>query len=157
MSEKEVFKRFQKLFDKADLLEMSKDIIYEDNGKYILLETYEISKSDKGFTLHKNGVHMERVFCNARNAIVYATLDKRNKIMDAKKVVELDRVLEDSNNSMELHKKLADRAKDLDTKTIYLAKLQEAKLKKDHINEQLDDYIIEVKKWQNARFAQAAK
>lgn len=152
-----MFNKVKKLIDKADLLGISNDIIYEDNGSYVLLNSYIISKTDKGFVLRKNGIHLEQTFCNARNAIVYATLDKRDRIMDAKNVIHLDRILEDSNNSIELHTKLANRAKDLDVKTIYLAKLQEARLKKDYINGKLDDYIREVKKWQNERFAQAAK
>lgn len=158
MNKKERFKKFKKLFEQNQLSNISKDIIYQnDDGTYVLFDIYTITKTINGYNVAKNKVHKEYRFCNAKNAIVYATLDKRNRINDAREVLELDRLLEDNIVKIEVYKKLSEGAKSLEARSIHLTKLNESVLKKKQINEKLEDYITEVKVWQSQKFNEAAK
>ena len=158
MNEQDKFNKFKKLFERNELISIGKNIIYQDPaGYYVLFDSYTIEKTENGYKVSKDYVHKQYIFCNARNAIVYATLDRRNKINEARKVLELDRILEDSIVKIEVYKNLSEKAKSLEAKSIHLTKMNESILKKKQINEKLEDYITEVKKWQSQKFKEAAK
>ena len=89
--------------------------------------------------------------------MVWATLDKRNKVVDRNRVTELDMLLEGTKSTIELQQVLTRKAKDDETKLIYFSKLNEALLKKKQIVSEITKYIDDTKKWQERQFLQATK
>jgi hypothetical protein len=132
-------------------------IIYEIKGGYELFGEFQIKKKDNQYIVTKTRTDLEETFYNLKNAIVWVTMYKRNKLTEADRVKNLDILLEGAEVSQELHKKLYDKTKDLDTKTIYFVKLQEAVMKKTSILEELDKYILNTKTWQNKQFKSVTK
>lgn len=158
MNEKQMFKILTKLLDRVELESLSNHIVIDDGkDKYQLYNQYSIEKSKGKYTMSKFHTHTTETFSMLRNAVIYTALDKQNRIMDAKRIVELDRLLEDASICIELYGKLSARAKDIDQKTIYLAKLNEDTLKKARIEEELAGFAVKNNRWQEENFKRARK
>jgi hypothetical protein len=91
-------------------------------------------------------------FNSLKTAVAWCTNDKRVKVSDAKRILELDRCLCGVDADIQQHQKLAKKAKDIDAKLIYLAKLGEDKLKKRLMTAEMDAYVSESRSWQHRRF-----
>jgi tryptophan synthase alpha subunit len=59
--------------------------------------------------------------------------------------------------SIEMHKKLIKKTKDLNLKIIYLAKLTEEQEKRKHMLKEFDRYVNDSKIWQTQQFAERTK
>jgi hypothetical protein len=157
MSEINMFSILKKLLSKEEIQQLAEMLVIEGKSGYELFDEYSIEKTDMGYIVKKYKTFVEHSFFNLRNAVVWATLDKRNKILDANSVVTLDSQLQSTLASLELHQKLCKKTKNIDSKSLYFIKLNEDKVKKYHIMSKLDNYVIETKRWQNKKFAEAIK
>jgi hypothetical protein len=152
-----MFSILKKLLSKEEIQQLAEMLVIEGKSGYELFDEYSIEKTDMGYIVKKYKTFVEHSFFNLRNAVVWATLDKRNKILDANSVVTLDSQLQSTLASLELHQKLCKKTKNIDSKSLYFIKLNEDKVKKYHIMSKLDNYVIETKRWQNKKFAEAIK
>ena len=157
MSEINMFSILKKLLSKEEIQQLAEMLVIEGKSGYELFDEYSIEKTDMGYIVKKYKTFVEHSFFNLRNAVVWATLDKRNKILDANSVVTLDSQLQSTLASLELNQKLCKKTKNIDSKSLYFIKLNEDKVKKYHIMSKLDNYVIETKRWQNKKFAEAIK
>ena len=85
-------------------------------------------------------------------AVTWATLDRRNLIVEANRVLHLDEILA----GIELSTKLLEKYSKKTQNFIYLNKLNENRLKKHNIVKELDGYLIKAKQWQLNQFAQSS-
>lgn len=142
---------------KEEIDKLATKLVIEGENGYELFGEYFIASTGNMFTVTKDTSFLEHKFHNIRNAAVWATLDKINKVTEAKHVLELDKILEGCLASAELHKKLCKRTNSLENKSLYYAKLQEDNVKRKYVLSQLDSYANQVKIWQENRFKEAAK
>jgi len=156
MSKKKI-DMLKNMFDNNDTQSLIESIIYETKDGYQLFGEYHIEKVGNKFIVSKNKTDLTEIFSNLKNAIVWTTMYKRDKLVDANRVKDLDILLEGAVVSYEIHKKLAKKAKDLDTKTLHIVKLQEDQMKQQAIIEELDRFVINAKNWQYRQFKEAAK
>lgn len=147
----------KKLFNKKELEYLSGLVIIDTPTGYELFGEYSISKIGEKFNVKKISTFVEHNFYSLQNAIVWATLDKRNKVVDRNRVIDLDMLLEGTKSTIDLQQILTKRAKDNETKLIYYSKLNEALLKKKQIVSEITKYIDDTKKWQELQFIQAKK
>lgn len=157
MNEINMFSILKKLLSKEEIQQLAELLVIEGKHGYELFDEYSIEKTDMGYIVKKYKTFVEHTFFNLRNAVVWATLDKRNKIIDANSVVDLDLKLQSTLASLELHQKLCRKTKNVDSKSLYFIKLNEDRVKKYHILSKLDNYVIETKRWQNKKFTEAIK
>lgn len=151
-----MFKILSKLLDKVELESLSSHIVIDDGkDSYQLYNQYSIKKIKETYTMSKFHTHTTETFCMLRNAVIYTTLDKQNRIMDSKRIVELDRLQENASICIELYKKLAKKEKDIDQKTIYLVKLNEDELKKTIIENEISSFVARSNRWQEENFKRA--
>ena len=87
-----------------------------------------------------------------KNAVAWCTYDKRNNIYDTNRIYDLDNKLSSIDAAILVHQRLAKKAKKLEEKLIYLAKLGEEKMEKKQIVEELDRYVESSKIWQSKQF-----
>ena len=127
-------------------------VLQDPNGDYQLFNKYTIRKTKDGVQVFGISIVENLVFNTLKNAVAWCTNDRRVKISDAKRILELDRCLCGIETDIQQHQKLAKRAKDVDAKLIYLAKLGEDKLKKRLMTAEMDAYVSESRSWQNRRF-----
>ena len=115
MSEINMFSILKKLLSKEEIQQLAEMLVIEGKSGYELFDEYSIEKTDMGYIVKKYKTFVEHSFFNLRNAVVWATLDKRNKILDANSVVTLDLQLQSTLASLELHQKLCKKTKNIDS------------------------------------------
>lgn len=149
--------KLEKIINSSDLKTLEELIIFNTEDGYELFGEYVISKKSNKFVVTKKNTDLFEVFHNRKLAVVWVTMYKRDKLVDANRIRDLDVMLEGSLLSLEIHKKLMDESKDLDKRSLNFIKLQEDRLKKNAIIEELDRYVLNARNWQLARFKQATK
>jgi len=138
----------------GDTIENLQDVsvLQDPNGDYQLFNKYTIRKTKNGVDVFGSSITDKLSFNALKNAVAWCTNDRRVKMADAKRIIELDRCLCGVEADIQQHQKLAKNAKDVDSKLIYLAKLGEDRLKKKMMANEMESYIQESKSWQNRRF-----
>lgn len=152
-----MFAALKNIMSKDEMDALSKSLIITTKNGYELFGEYTISPKKHMYEVKRYTSYLDKKFYNLRNAVVWTTLDKRERIKDAQRVAELDILIEGAIASIALYRELCENAKDLDSRTIYYAKLQEAKLKQLTLQEEIASYIRDSKRWQNQKFKLAAK
>lgn len=156
--EQKLFENFKKIFDDRDTYSMVKNLVVTtDDGSYNMYDEYVISKNDRVYTVDKFTTFTIKDFFTLRNAVMWAILDKRNLVVEANRVTELDVILEGAMANIDRYVYLSKKTQDLEMKSTYIAKLHQARAKKQEIMEELDDFSKNVNSWQYKKFNQIAK
>lgn len=145
------------ILTKEEMDSLSKSLVITTDDGYELFGEYRIEANKQMFEVTCYTTYLNKRFYNLKNAVVWTTLDKRNRVKDSQRVAELDVLIEGAAASVSLHKTLVEKSKNLDSKTIYIAKLQDAKAKQTLLQEELSSFIRETKRWQERKFKLAAK
>jgi hypothetical protein len=145
----EVFAHLVKSKQTKELVESI--VLQDDEGNYLLFGIYVIKKVNQLYEV-SIGSSVQHTFGSIKTAVVWATMDKRNRIIDAEKVSALDKNLYSTDFSIELHKKLYKKTKDIDMKVIYLNKLQKDMDKKKCLVQELDRFVRSTQQWQLQKF-----
>jgi hypothetical protein len=121
---------------------------------YELFGEYLISKDDTKYIVTKYNTFLEESFYSLQNATIFVTLYKRNKVVEAKRMLELDILLESSNADIIRYK---EHGHDYETRIIASAKYEEARHRKFLVSNEIKDYLTESKSWQEGRYREAVK
>jgi sulfur carrier protein ThiS len=89
-----------------------------------------------------------------KNAVAWCTFEKRNKFYQSTRIEQLDTAIGSINVSINIHQTLIKKSKELDKKMIYIAKLNEERLRRKSMATEMNSYIVESKYWQTKKFAQ---
>ena len=123
------------------------------DGSYYLFNKYIIRKIDGRYLVtHQSLAESNTYFYVLKHAVTWCTYDKRNRIMDSKRILDLDNRLTSIESSIAIHQNLSKKTKDVENKLIYLAKLGEEKIQRSIIARELERYVSESKYWQAKRF-----
>jgi len=154
ISQETVFSKLEKTIPKQDIDKLADiSIVQESDGSYLLFNKYSIRKIDNEYRVSHTYLAESNIsFYVLKHAVTWCTYDKRNRIMESKRILDLDRQLTSIESAIEIHQKLSRKTTNLDSKLIYLAKLGEEKLKRTQINAEIEQYISESKNWQANRF-----
>jgi len=152
MIDNQTIHKLSELIPKKDIKSLQDIVIFQDeNGDYVLFNKYTIHKSDVGYTVSIDHIHNTYVFYSLKNATVWCTLDKRNKVLEASTVLNLDQKLAGLDSSIVIQSSLVKRAKNDDDKLVYIAKLSQARAVKRKVLREIDDFIVDSKRWQLSR------
>jgi len=132
-------------------------IFRNDDGSYQVFNIYTLSNHGQGCIVNSKNNDDSLVFSSTKHAITWCIFDKRNKIQTANRIAHLDRMIIGIDVSIEMHKKLIKKTKDLNSKIIYLAKLTEEQEKRKHMLKEFDRYLNDSKIWQTQQFAERTK
>ena len=151
---KNPFDKLQKMIPVAEFNSLQDLVIYqESDGSYQLFNQYVIRKqSPSEFVVTTNFFDDTRVFNALRNATAWCIFDKRDKFYETRRILELDNKLGGIEVDIIIHQKLFTKAKTAEDQLIYIAKLNEDRIKKQMFTEELDGYVAESKSWQSRRF-----
>lgn len=131
-------------------------IFKHDDNNYELFNKYSISKISE-FKFLVTTSQEQKTFNFLKHAVMWCTFKHRDKFFEMMRIEELDMFLSSIDMMIEQHKKLVFSTKDIDTKLIYIAKLNEDKLKKQSIINELKKYILDAKYWQLKKFETTLK
>lgn len=158
MNEKRMFKILKRILDKNNVDELKKFIIYPDDNGYIMYDEYLIKSPKSGdYIIEKFNTYTVKRFNSLRNAVMWATLDKSNKIMYAKKVEELDILLSSTDSHIQLQNRLLKSGKTTDAISLAYTKLNEEAIKKNSIVKELDYFVSLSKVLQEQNFDKLTK
>lgn len=143
MNKKELVGKIQDLF-----------IVREYDGSYNLFGKYIIQPNDRGTYIVTFRGDSDTVldFGTLRHAVTWCVFQKNNKYKEIKRIYELDALLGSLDVSIAQHKRLADKAKTRESRSIFLAKLDEEKRKKRQLLQEINYYAELSKYWQNKKF-----
>jgi hypothetical protein len=157
MNEKKMFNILSKMLEKVELDKIAEKLVIQEDNTYILFNEFYIQKVNGIYRVFTQKTSLSETFNNLRNAVIWTSFYKRNKIADSRRVKELDSLLEGTMFNIERHQKLYKTTKDLNQKSIYFDKLTDDKARRNSINTELNSLAIEVKKWQESMFLSAIK
>jgi hypothetical protein len=148
-----LLRKLTKSIPEAEMKRLSElSIIQGPDGSYFLFSKYSIRKNNGYYVVEMDRIAGNKSFNLLKNAVAWCTYDKRNDIYETNRIYNLDNKLASIDAAILVHQKLAKKAKNLEEKLIYLAKLGEEKMEKRQILEELDSYVASSKIWQNKQF-----
>jgi len=148
-----LLRKLTKTIPEAEMKKLSElSIIQGPDGSYFLFSKYSIKKNNGYYVVELDRIAGTKSFNVLKNAVAWCTYDKRNSIYESKRIYDLDNKLSSIDAAILVHQRLAKKAKKLEEKLIYLAKLGEEKMEKKQILEELDNYVASSKIWQNKQF-----
>lgn len=154
MTDTEIENKLNRIISNREISNLQTNSIFETSkDKYEVFSKYRIVKKSKSeidvVLFNDEVVHS---FSNMRNAICWCIFDKRGKYVSANRIIALDRNISGTEVSMSVHRNLFNKAKVGDDRLIYLAKLNEDKLKRKSMIDELEGYVSESDYWQKNQF-----
>lgn len=152
MIDNKTLNKLSEVIPRGDMKSLQEIAVYQDeNGDFCLFNKYTIRKIDGSYTVMIDYSFNTHTFSSLKNATVWCTLDKRNKILESNIVKTLDQRLAALDSAIVLHSTLAKKAKNDEDKLIYLSKLSQERAKKRKLMSEIDFYIEDSKRWQLKR------
>jgi hypothetical protein len=140
------------LVGEAQLEKLASIVVYDTpDGGYSLFDKYKLLSGDQTVTVIRQSDDSVRVFSSSKIGVAWATFDHRNMIYEASRVEFLDNKICSLNADIANQTKIAKKHTDID-KLIHLAKLTEAKQKRDYLQGEMNGYVLNVKNWQHRQF-----
>ena len=147
-------RKLDNMISTSEFAKLQDVVIFQDtDGTYSLFNKYHIRKKDvNNVTVSLNNGDDVNSFFSMKNAVCWCVLDKIGKYQLANRVIDLDMHLSSLEVHISIHSKLFKKAKKTEDKLIYLAKLNQDKLQKSAMSEELSKYIQDSYIWQQKRF-----
>ena len=152
-------RKLDKMISNSEFAKLQDVVIFKDtDGTYSLFNKYHIKKKDTNdVVVSLNNGDDVNSFFSMKNAVCWCVLDKIGKYQLADRVINLDMHLSSLEVHISIHSKLFKKAKKTEDKLIYLAKLNQDKLQKTAMSEELSKYIQDSYNWQQKRFGLKAE
>ena len=147
-------RKLDKMISNSEFAKLQDVVIFKDtDGTYSLFNKYHIKKKDTNdIVVSLNNGDDVNSFFNMQNAVCWCVLDKIGKYQLADRVINLDMNLSSLEVHISIHSRLFKKAKKTEDKLIYLAKLNQDRLQKKAMSEELSQYIQNSYIWQLKRF-----
>ena len=152
-------RKLDKMISNSEFAKLQDVVIFKDtDGTFNLFNKYHIRKKDAtDIVVSLNNGDDVNSFFNMKNAVCWCVLDKIGKYQLADRVIDLDMHLSSVEVHISIHSRLFKKAKKTEDKLIYLAKLNQDKLQKTAMSEELSKYIQDSYNWQQKRFGLKAE
>ena len=126
-------------------------MIQNDENTYLLFNKFKIVKTKNYYKIYQFSNSQVETFFSLKNAVTWCIYENLSKYNDAITVKNLDQKAESLSFHELNHKKLLNKAKDLDQKILYFIKFSEDKKQKKAVEEQIDFYINTSRYWLNKK------
>lgn len=127
------------------------------DGTYQLFGDYEIDQDTEGYLVSKKGVHFSHKFGVLRSGVAWCIMDRRNKIKEAREIIDLDAKISSHTVEIIQQSKLKAGAKELGSFLIHETKLDDALVKRAHAMDCMDNLIEQTRIWQEKKFREYDK
>jgi hypothetical protein len=149
--------KFTKTISNQEMEKLSELAIMQGpDGSYFLFNKYSIKKNNDCYIVEKDTIAGTKTFNVLKNAVSWCTYEKQNLIYESNRILDLDNRLASVDSEIQVHQKLVKKAKNLEEKLIYLAKLGEEKMERKQIADELAGYVNSSRIWQDKRFNKSA-
>lgn len=143
MNTDKTLQKIEDFFKKSFVKDIYKGAILKVGpDSYQIFGLYRIEATeDKKYKVVIHKREPNKIFYSLKNAVAWCILDKKNKIVEEKRLEQLDLKLESVNAAIVMHKKLLEITKSEDSKYIYLAKLSQEESFRNSLIKELGKYI----------------
>ena len=147
-------RKLDNIISNSEFAKLQDVVIFQDiDGTYNLFNKYHIRVKDKNdIVVSLNNGDDVYSFFNLKNAVCWCVLDKLGKYGLANRVIDLDMNLSSVEVHIAIHSNLFKKAKKTEDKLIYLAKLNQDRLQKKAMSEELGQYLRDSYNLQQRRF-----
>lgn len=132
-------------------------IIQLADNLYDLYNCYSIERKSSSWLVSVRSNLLPHHFYNLKNAVTWCMYDYRNRLVDARQILELDRQLTAAAGGVQLHQRLIKRSKTLQQSELYSAKLREELTIQEHALQRIQHYINNATVWQKQKFKSKAR
>ena len=147
--------KINQILNLKELTDLKEMIIFqESDGSYQLFDKYTINRAATGFVVTSSMSDKQLLFSELKNATSWCIFDKRDKFYQTNRIYELDSRIGSIDVDIRIHHGLYKRAKTPDDQVLYIAKLNEDRIKRTAMIEELAGYTAESRSWQTNRFNQ---
>lgn len=154
INQEELERKLYNILSKSKFQDIENIAILPGNdGSYSVFGRYMLFKKDPNNIIVKlfNG-DIVNSFYSMKSALCWCVFDRRGLYSSANRILSLDNKLSGLEVSIAIHSKLIDKSKEMSDKFIYLAKLNEEKLQKREMTNELNRYINDSHSWQQKQF-----
>ena len=149
-----MFEILKGILSRNEISKLQDTLIITVPDGYELFGEYLISKEQNRYKVSKYNTDLEEYFYSLQNATIFATLYKRDKVVEAKRMLELDILLESAAADIIRYKS---HGKDFEARIIASAKFEEARHRKHRVSSEILGYLSDAKNWQEGRYREAVK
>lgn len=134
--------RVNRFFEQEYLEVGELSIFRNEDGSYDLFNQYRITKKEQNI-YEVSRIYGDQIYLvsSLKNAVTWCIYEKRNKWAISNRILEIDKKIAGIDVSMALHKRMIESSKDNDNKLVLLNKLNEEKIKKKSMLQELTEYI----------------
>lgn len=137
MNDTVVLNKINQFFN-DDIINRSANIAIFKNpdGSYEFFNKFIIKQENNKVKIYKKTTHDVRTFLSLKFAVAWCVFEEKNKIIEMRKIEDLDRKLGSVDAEIKLHKYLIQNTKNNESKLIYNAKLSnEIAIRKELMHE----------------------
>lgn len=127
-------------------------VLQDEYGNYELFNKYHLKLENNFISVSSKYSYTVKNFSSLPVAVTWCIFDKRNKIVECKRIEYLDNMLIGIESSILLHKNII--RKNSDNKFISLAKLSQDQYKRKALLKEMKKFIKDSKNWQMRQFSQ---
>lgn len=155
----EEWKKLERIFNEAILRKVKDIIIVKDASKdsYELFGEYFLSRQPDCIRVTKKNSDVLFDFGSMKSAVTWIALDKRNKVLQSKRIIEIDSKLSSAKLDLMIQERLNRKSADTETKILHLIKAEETRLKIKNLLSELNTFAQEAKEWQLKKFDDSNK
>lgn len=135
------FEKIEKFLEKEFKNKVDKLIIIDENNNYLVFGKYIIKKIAEVYEVSHKTTMTLKIFSQLKNAVSWCIFDSKNMINVARRLQVIDKEISSINTVIMLHQKLCKNTKNNESKLIYLAKLNEEKLKRNILLSELNQLL----------------
>lgn len=142
-----------KLLNKTEILNIAENIVYtNEDGSYTLYLDYVVEPVNNRYIASKIKTHTKYTFSTLKSALCWAIMDKRNLVIEANRVIELDTLLEGASAGLDYYGEKIKKVKDIETKSLFIIKMNECRVRKAQLIAELEEIAKSTRKWQYKKF-----
>lgn len=145
-------------FLSKELTTKLQDLLIVNNklGGYDLFGKYRIIRLEDGrYSVKINGYVGFTHFYSLAHAVTWCIYDKNKRYWELRRIEELDETLNSLEFEIEIQKNCLKRVMELDNRYVYMAKLNEAKFRKNECQKRMNQYLLTSKIWQKEAFEES--
>ena len=156
MTDAELYNSLNKIINRNLINDLKSSTVIKQGNTVTMFERYLLKTTSSSCLLKRltDGVTIN--FSSLKNAVTWATFDNKSKIADCDRVLFLETILKGLDFDQILYEKYIKKTPSNDKKFTYLVKLQETKMKKRLLLQELEVYCDRAKRLQVAQFERSS-
>ena len=156
MTDAELYKSLNKIITDNLIKDLKGSTVIKQGNTVTMFERYLLKTTSSACVLERLTDGITINFSSLKNAVTWATFDNKSKIADCDRVLFLETILKGLDFDQTLYEKYVRKTPSQDKKFTYLVKLQETKMKKRLLLQELESYCYRAKRLQVAHFERSS-